>query len=36
MLRMLVWLIMPFIPWLIALAATIIILGSFVHRRWPL
>ena len=35
LLKVLVWLIIPFLPWLVVLAAIIIIFGSLVNRRLP-
>jgi hypothetical protein len=35
LLKVLVWLIIPFLPWLFVLVALIIILGSLVNRRLP-
>jgi hypothetical protein len=35
LLKVLVWLIIPFLPWLVVLAAVIIIFGSLVNRRLP-
>jgi hypothetical protein len=35
LLKVLTWLIIPFLPWLVVLAAIIIIFGSLVNRRLP-
>lgn len=35
LLKVSVWLIIPFIPWLIAIVAVIIIFGSLINRRLP-